>query len=168
MDKKLVGLLIANLFAAGGAFAQDESFRLQGSVTLGGIRVDDNDAKDASKLNEYRDLSNGVLTTFDLKGRDSRYWLDAFGENLGRDDAYVTLRGGLYDVFKYRVYTDAMKHNFLFGFLEKARPAFERAEHVELLECTSCGQVTTGTLCAFCKLAERVKAHGSDPASTRR
>jgi recombinational DNA repair protein RecR len=41
-------------------------------------------------------------------------------------------------------------------------------EHVELLECTSCGQVTTGTLCAFCKLAERVKGHGSDPASTRR
>ena len=53
------------------------------------------------------------------------------------------------------------KHNFLFGFLEKARPAFERVEHVELLECTSCGQVTTGTLCAFCKLAERVKGHGS-------
>ena len=44
----------------------------------------------------------------------------------------------------------------------------ERVEHVELLECTSCGQVTTGTLCAFCKLAERVKGHGSDPASTRR
>ena len=60
------------------------------------------------------------------------------------------------------------KHNFLFGFLEKARPAFERVEHVELLECTSCGQVTTGTLCAFCKLAERVKGHSSDPASTRR
>ena len=49
------------------------------------------------------------------------------------------------------------KHNFLFGFLEKARPAFERVEHVELLECASCGQVTTGTLCAFCKLAEQVK-----------
>jgi uncharacterized protein (TIGR00269 family) len=49
------------------------------------------------------------------------------------------------------------KHNFLFGFLEKARPAFERAEHVALRECARCGQVTTGTLCAFCKLAEQVK-----------
>jgi uncharacterized protein (TIGR00269 family) len=49
------------------------------------------------------------------------------------------------------------KHNFLFGFLEKARPAFERAEQVALLECESCGQVTTGTLCAFCKLADQVK-----------
>ena len=49
------------------------------------------------------------------------------------------------------------KHNFLFGFLEKARPAFERAEAVVLNECVRCGQVTTGTVCAFCKLADQVK-----------
>jgi uncharacterized protein (TIGR00269 family) len=49
------------------------------------------------------------------------------------------------------------KHNFLFGFLEKARPAFERAEAVVLNECARCGQVTTGTVCAFCKLADQVK-----------
>jgi uncharacterized protein (TIGR00269 family) len=49
------------------------------------------------------------------------------------------------------------KHNFLFGFLEKARPAFERAEAVALHECARCGQVTTGTLCAFCRLADQVK-----------
>jgi tRNA-5-methyluridine54 2-sulfurtransferase len=49
------------------------------------------------------------------------------------------------------------KHNFLFGFLDKARAAFERAEAVTLNECTRCGQVTTGTLCAFCKLADQVK-----------
>jgi uncharacterized protein (TIGR00269 family) len=49
------------------------------------------------------------------------------------------------------------KHNFLFGFLEKARPAFERAEAVVLNECLRCGQVTTGTICAFCKLADQVK-----------
>ena len=49
------------------------------------------------------------------------------------------------------------KHNFLFGFLEKARPAFERAESVPLNECARCGQVTTGTICAFCKLSDQVK-----------
>jgi uncharacterized protein (TIGR00269 family) len=49
------------------------------------------------------------------------------------------------------------KHNFLFGFLDKARAAFERAEGVALHECARCGQVTTGTLCAFCKLAGQVK-----------
>jgi uncharacterized protein (TIGR00269 family) len=49
------------------------------------------------------------------------------------------------------------KHNFLFGFLEKARPAFERAEGAVLRECARCGQVTTGTVCAFCKLSDQVK-----------
>src|SRR5439155_2806318 len=49
------------------------------------------------------------------------------------------------------------KHNFLFGFLDRARVAFERVEAVALQECTRCGQVTTGTVCAFCKLADQVK-----------
>jgi tRNA-5-methyluridine54 2-sulfurtransferase len=49
------------------------------------------------------------------------------------------------------------KHNFLFGFLDRARVAFEKTEAVELRECARCGQVTTGTLCAFCKLADQVK-----------
>jgi uncharacterized protein (TIGR00269 family) len=53
------------------------------------------------------------------------------------------------------------KHNFLFGFLEKARPAFEHLEPVVLQECASCGQVTTGAVCAFCKLADQVKRHRS-------
>jgi uncharacterized protein (TIGR00269 family) len=49
------------------------------------------------------------------------------------------------------------KHNFLFGFLDKARAAFERLEDVQLRECSACGQVTTGEICAFCKLADQVK-----------
>jgi len=49
------------------------------------------------------------------------------------------------------------KHNFLFGFLEKARAAFERVDGVELHECARCGQVTTSTVCAFCKLSDQVK-----------
>jgi uncharacterized protein (TIGR00269 family) len=52
------------------------------------------------------------------------------------------------------------KHNFLFGFLDRARVAFEQTEAVELHECARCGQVTTGTLCAFCKLADQVKRAG--------
>jgi uncharacterized protein (TIGR00269 family) len=49
------------------------------------------------------------------------------------------------------------KHNFLFGFVDRARAAFEQVENVTLNECVRCGQVTTGTLCAFCKLADQVK-----------
>lgn len=114
MSKKILFLLIANLFAAAPAFAQSD-FRLSGSAGLGGIGVDDKDAKDASYLNEYRDMSNGVLSIFDVRGRSSTYWLDLFGENLGRDDQYINLRGGRYDVFKYRLYSDSLKHNLTFG-----------------------------------------------------
>src|SRR5262245_26332371 len=61
------------------------------------------------------------------------------------------------------------KHNFLFGFLETARPAFERAEGAVLQECARCGQVTTGTVCAFCKLSDQVKraAEGGAAAPDR-
>jgi uncharacterized protein (TIGR00269 family) len=57
------------------------------------------------------------------------------------------------------------KHNFLFGFLDKARVAFEHAEPVVLRECQACGQVTTGELCAFCKLADHIK-RVADPSQT--
>jgi uncharacterized protein (TIGR00269 family) len=59
------------------------------------------------------------------------------------------------------------KHNFLFGFLDKARAAFERAEAVVLNECARCGQVTTGTVCAFCKLADQVKRAAPAVAAPR-
>ena len=57
------------------------------------------------------------------------------------------------------------KHNFLFGFLEKARPAFERVEAVVLQECARCGQVTTSTVCAFCKLSDQVKRASAGAAA---
>jgi len=61
------------------------------------------------------------------------------------------------------------KHNFLFGFLDKARAAFERLEDVTLLECVRCGQVTTSTVCAFCNLADQVKrAAGAGPPAPDR
>ena len=50
------------------------------------------------------------------------------------------------------------KHNFLFGFLDKGRAAFARTADVSLNECARCGQVTTGQVCAFCKLSARVKS----------
>src|SRR5438094_1301930 len=54
------------------------------------------------------------------------------------------------------------KHNFLFGFLEKARPAFERAEAVQLNEGARGGQGTRGTVGAFCSLADHVKRAAAD------
>jgi MtrB/PioB family decaheme-associated outer membrane protein len=115
MNKKLIAILIANLFAATPAFAQSDDLKIEGSVSVGGIHTDDKDTKDPAKLNEYRDLDSGGLFMFDARGRSSRYWFDAFGENLGRDDQYINLRGGSYENFKYRLYTDSLRHNFLFN-----------------------------------------------------
>jgi hypothetical protein len=109
MKRKLLAALVASLFAVP-ALAQ-----VTGSVSIGGMRLDDDDAVDASQLHKYRDLDSGLITQFDMMGRGGRWWFDAFAENLGREDMYAALRGGIYDAFKYRVYTDSLKHNFLFN-----------------------------------------------------
>ena len=45
-----------------------------------------------------------------------------------------------------------IKASFLFGFLERGSGHFASGESVELIECSFCGQPTTGDVCAFCKL----------------
>ena len=110
MKKKLISILIANLFVAAPAFAQSDAFKLEGSVSLGGI-YNDEDAVDAAKMNDIRDLTNGVLFGWDIKGRSSTYWFDFFGENIGRDDQYINLKGGMYGAFKYRLYSDSLTRN---------------------------------------------------------
>ena len=115
MNRKPICILVASAFAAPAVLAQQsEGFRVFGSAGLGYL-YNDEEAADKAKLHEYRDLSDGLLTIFDIKGRGTRQWFDLFGENLGRDDQYVDLRGGMYDAFKYRVYTDALRHNFMFN-----------------------------------------------------
>jgi MtrB/PioB family decaheme-associated outer membrane protein len=126
MTKKLISVLVSSLFVSAPALAQVApvgqappvaqigGWDTQGSISLGGIGVSKSDTKDASKLEEFRDLSDGVLSTFDLRARSGKQWFDAFGENIGRDDMYLSARGGIYDVFKARIYTDWLKHNFVF------------------------------------------------------
>lgn len=115
MKAKLLPLLIATLFGGSTtALAQADGFKVTGSVGVSGIATNE-DAKDASKLNEYSDLSDGLGGVFDLRGRGSRYFLDAFGENIGRDDMYMYVQGGMYGQFKYRLYGDWLTHNYGFG-----------------------------------------------------
>jgi hypothetical protein len=114
MKKKLISILIANLFVAAPAFAQSDEFKLQGSVSLGGI-YNDESAVDAAKMNDIRDLTNGALFGWDIKGGSSKYWLNFFGENIGREDQYIDLKGGMYGAFKYRLYSDSLTRNQLFG-----------------------------------------------------
>ena len=114
MKKKLISILIANLFVAAPAFAQSDGFKVEGTVNLGGIANSDT-TNDAAKMNDIRDLTDGALFGWDVKGRGKDYWLDFFGENIGRDDQYVDLKGGMYGRFKYRLYSDSLTRNFLFG-----------------------------------------------------
>lgn len=59
------------------------------------------------------------------------------------------------------------KAAFLFGFLERAQPAFAETlteEQAALGVCAQCGAPTTSDVCAFCSLAAR--ARGDDPVAT--
>ena len=116
MKSMFLTLTIACMFAASAlrTFAQDSGVEVSGSIGAGGVGMSQ-DSKDAAKLQEYRDLFNGALGTFDLRLRSSRFYHDWYGENLGRDDMYFSLQGGMYDRFKYRFYGDWIKHNFGFG-----------------------------------------------------
>jgi MtrB/PioB family decaheme-associated outer membrane protein len=117
MPRNLLSVVIAGLFAAAPAGAQDlgKQWATQGLITLGPI-ISDIDSQDASKAEQYRDLSDGALSAILLRGRSpTGYWIDFYGENFGRDDMYINLLGGQYDAFKYRLYTDWLRHNRLFN-----------------------------------------------------
>jgi len=115
MQKRLLAGLISGLFVAAPALSQDGPWYVQGSGTLGPIYDSTSNTKDASKLEEYRDLGNGVLSNVFVRGRGGNTWFEGYGENFGRDDQYLMLRGGVYDQFKYKIYSDSLRHNLLFN-----------------------------------------------------
>jgi MtrB/PioB family decaheme-associated outer membrane protein len=112
MKPRLLSILIAGLFSAA-AHAQEAQSEWSGSVTLGARHVTEN-ANDASKLNEYRDLTSGTtpIGAFELRRRGDFNYFNAYGENLGRDDQYLNLQGGRYGTYKYRLYDNELRHNF--------------------------------------------------------
>ncbi len=114
MNRKLIAVLIANLFIAPAALAQGD-FKWEGNVGLGGIVTDDKDTRDRAKLEEYQDLSDGAAGYFGIRGRSNSYRLDGYGENIGRDDMFVAISGKRYDAFNYYVYGNWLTHNYGFG-----------------------------------------------------
>ena len=108
--RRAIAAVLAGLMIP--AAAQDR-MEWSGSVSAGARHVD-SDARDPSKLNEYRDLERGTsgIFGFELRGRSQDGYLNAYGENLGRDDQYLDLNGGRYNVFRYRLYSDQLRHNF--------------------------------------------------------
>ena len=115
MKPKIVAALVANLFAVCAAGAQ-EGPTFSGSVSLGGIGANI-DAKDEWKAREYRDLDSGVIVDLDAKGRGGPNWIDIFGENLGRRDQFADVNGGVYGLFKGRLYVNDILHNAGLGLI---------------------------------------------------
>jgi tRNA(Ile)-lysidine synthase TilS/MesJ len=55
------------------------------------------------------------------------------------------------------------KHDFYFGFLDRAAARFREglsADAADLAACQRCGAPTPGDVCAFCRLVERAAGHG--------
>ena len=49
------------------------------------------------------------------------------------------------------------KQQFFQGFLARMRPALQREQTVDLLACEECGQPTTGEVCSYCRMKDRVQ-----------
>jgi hypothetical protein len=125
MSKRLLSVLIAGLFASAPALAQLQSgdTLFHGSVSVGGLGTDIDSKDPGARAEEYRDLSDSVIEVIDVRARNrsNKAWADLFMENLGRDDMYISLRGGQYDLWKGRVYTDWLRHRFV----DNARSPFD-------------------------------------------
>jgi len=142
MNRKLIPFLVGSLFAATAASAAEgDEFSWSGSSIGIGVRSTTQEGgtrngasatsstvttaplapftgpEDKAKLNEYRDLSSGVIGTIDLMGTSKDNYLRFFGENLGYDDQFLNLRGGGYSNYKYQVFQDKMPHNLSWGAL---------------------------------------------------
>ena len=141
MKRKLIPILVGGLFTATAAWAADDEMTWDGSSVSIGVRgsrqeggtrngASATDAsnvnaplapftgpEDRAKMNEYRDVSSGVIGSFDLLGSSSDRYMRLFGENLGYADQFVNLRGGGYGNYKYQVFDDRMPHNLSWGAL---------------------------------------------------
>ena len=81
---------------------------------MGGIYNSTNDTRDASKIEEYRDLDNGVLSNIFVRGRNDRTWIDGYGENFGRDDMYLIAARRKLRPLQVQDLHEWLPHNFLF------------------------------------------------------
>ncbi|HLX23737.1 MAG TPA: hypothetical protein VKR38_10355, partial [Usitatibacter sp.] len=71
MKRKTLPLLVSGLFVATASLADDAPattpWITQGAVTVGGIGTNTS-GRDPSKLQEYQDLTNGVLSSVFVRG----------------------------------------------------------------------------------------------------
>ena len=109
MKRTTISLLVAGLFIApGAAMAQ---MQVSGSVSGTVLSTEVKSERNPFRFDEYRDLDSGGTLGADIRGEGDNYFLRFFGENIGRDDQFLELRGGKYGSFKYSLYNNDIIHN---------------------------------------------------------
>ncbi len=114
MRSQLMMILAAGLAAAAPlAHAEDGDMQWSGSVSVG-VRYADVKADDPSKFDEFRGigLRNSLWGDFEFRGRSAEGYFNVYGENFGTESQYLDLRGGAYGTFKYRLFSDELRHRF--------------------------------------------------------
>ena len=82
-----------------------------GEIGITGRMTDGED--DSAKAQEYRDLDTPVYGDLKVKyDKKDEYFLEATGENMGRDDQYYSAAGGMYGKVKIEASYDEIPHRF--------------------------------------------------------
>src|SRR5689334_23005490 len=101
MTRKPTTTLALTVLAAAvtSAFAQEAPQPFTGYIDVVGIysRIR---SDNAFRFEEYRDLDKGATAGFLVRTENGAWWNRLFGENLGRDDQSIELRGGRYGILK--------------------------------------------------------------------
>ena len=66
-----------------------------------------------AKFQEYRDLKTGVFGNMNFGGDNGSYYVDLTGENIGRDDQFFEVKGGV-RIFQLFAYYNEIIHNLSF------------------------------------------------------
>ena len=112
----LPAFLVMVGICSGTAFAEE----ITGTIGLGGQYL--NVRGDMAKFNEYGDIDSGVTGLLNLDVNLKNYYLSLDGKNIGwdynkaagLDNQSYSLKGGMYEQFKYSLFYDETPHNITF------------------------------------------------------
>jgi MtrB/PioB family decaheme-associated outer membrane protein len=84
---------------------------VRGSLALFGM----DNQRASSKLQEFRDLRDGVTAGLEAHYREGRGTFNLIGRQLGRGDQDLTMDGGTAGIFQWSMLYDETPHNYAFG-----------------------------------------------------
>ena len=112
MKIKFLAIIVTPLFFTPVTVLAANNIDMDGTAVLGIQTVDNHD--NSYKLQEYRDLPDGVFGEINLNTYKGAYYLEMQGKNIGQEDQNYSLKGGEYNKFKYSFSYDDILHNLSF------------------------------------------------------